>query len=101
MSTSRHPLIPNVRHGRVSRWISLYVENDRNRPLSLAGDCIEFPLTARIQRITRECVADRRVHDTIGFRPRLTIDECGDGDPTAASEAFEVFAGNFRCLPIP
>jgi len=58
----------------------------------IAGRPHPNPDTASHQRITREWWPTARSRYRL-VSSRLTIDECGDGDPTAASERFELLRG--------
>ncbi len=59
---------------------------------NIAGRIHPNPDVASRQRITREWWTTAKVRYRI-VTSRLTLDECGDGDPSAASERLEVLQG--------
>jgi predicted nucleic acid-binding protein len=59
---------------------------------NIAGRIHSDPSIASRQRITREWWTTASVRYRV-VTSRLTLDECGDGDPTAATERLEILQG--------
>lgn len=89
-SPAATPVRRVVRRDRMPRWTS-----STSKLLSSAISLVEFTPTRMWQQgnALRESGGSQRMFATDLSRLALRIDECGDGDPSAASERLEVLQG--------